>query len=184
MENIQEFYMPVRIFMGRGAIRTLPDVLGVEKLKRVLIVTDSGLKRAGIIDGVCRALGQNCSHVTFSGVEPNPTTETVNEAYRVWAAEKCEGVLAVGGGSSIDTGKGVAILGANGGNIEDYSGTDVFRNPPAPLFVVPTTVGSGSEVTKAAVIVDRRLKKKLVIRGKNSFARAAFLDPELLRSLP
>lgn len=185
MENdLREFYMPTRIVMGRGAVQNVIQELSKLEVKRVLIITDPGVEKAGVVDPIKRELESNAFYFAlFSEVKPDPSTEIFSEAYSLYLKERCQGILAVGGGSSIDTGKGVSILATNGGNIEDYDGMGIYKNPPAPLVVMPTTVGTGSEVTKAAVVTDLKNKKKLIVRGMNSFARVAILDPELLPSL-
>jgi alcohol dehydrogenase len=184
-DNLREFLMPTKIVIGVGAARNVGQEFGKFGLNKVMIVTDPGLEKAGATNIIKQSLeSRQMMFVVFSGVEANPSTEVVAKAYSFFAQEKCQGVLGVGGGSSMDTAKAVSILATNGGKIEGYVGMDVYKNPPAPLIVIPTTVGTGSEVTRGCVITDLKLKKKLVIRGMNLYPRIALLDPEVLQSLP
>ncbi len=184
-DAIREFLMPTRIVMGRGSIRNVGKEFQRFGTRRVMIVTDPGIEKAGVTAGVKEALGKTeVSFTIFSEVETNPNTEVVAKAYELFQREKCEGILGVGGGSSMDTAKAVSILATNGGKIADYSGMDVYKNAPAPLVVIPTTVGTGSEVTRGAVVTDPKAKKKLIIRGMNLYPRVAIVDPEMVMSLP
>lgn len=177
--------MTTRIVMGPGSVRNIPGILAEFDIKNVFLVTDPGLERAGLIAPVTKILqSSGFAFTLFSEVEPNPTVAIINRASQIYREAKCQGVLIVGGGSSIDTGKGVCILATNPGKIENYDGIDIFKLQPTPFVVVPTTVGSGSEVTRAAALIDPNVKKKLVVRGNRLFAKAAVLDPELLKTLP
>jgi alcohol dehydrogenase class IV len=184
-DNLREFLMPTKIVMGLRAARNVGQEFGKYGLNRVMIVTDPGLEKAGVINIIKQSLESGkITFIVFSGVEANPSTEVVAKAYNLFEKENCQGLLGVGGGSSMDTAKAVSILATNGGLIESYTGMDVYKKPPAPLIVIPTTVGTGSEVTRGCVITDLKLKKKLVIRGMNLYPRIAILDPEFVQSLP
>ena len=186
MQNeILEFYMPTRIVMGCGSVRNIAKELASLKVNKILIVTDPGLEKAGVLEIVKQELkSADYPFILFSGVEPNPSAAIMAQAHKDYEAEKCQGILAIGGGSSIDTAKAVSILATNGGKIQDYIGINIYKNPPAPLVVIPTTAGTGSEVTWVLVVNLKELKKKTGLAGSNLYPRVAILDPELLKSLP
>lgn len=153
---------------------------------RPLIVTDGGIYRAGLVDRVEAVLKESgITWAVFTEVQANPTTGTVDACLSAWLDNKCDAFLAIGGGSSIDTAKGAAILAANGGAVWDYHGLDLFSREPIPLVAIPTTAGTGSEVSTVASIVDTRRHLKLSIRHSRwGRARTAILDPDMLTSLP
>jgi alcohol dehydrogenase len=121
----------------------------------------------------------------FDEVEPDPSVETVEKGFRLHQQKKARVLVAIGGGSSIDTAKAIGILATNGGRIHDYEGMRIFKVPPLPLIAVPTTAGTGSEVSGVCVITDTERGIKMSIRhpGLNP-ARIAILDPLALASLP
>ncbi len=180
----RSFSSPPRLIMGEDALETaaaqLPS-LG----EKVLIVTDPGIVAAGIHDQVHTVLaGSGLPIETFSEVVGNPDVATVKKADAARAAAGSDIIVAIGGGSSIDVAKSVAVIATNGGQIGDYEGVDRFSPPPLPVLVVPTTVGSGSEVTKGAVITDPETHVKMVIVSDLMFARIAILDPRVVAGLP
>ena len=123
--------------------------------------------------------------VIFDGVEPDPTVRVVEEALGLFKREKCEGLIGIGGGSSIDTAKATGILSTNGGRWIDYEGMDKYTTPPAPVIAIPTTAGTGSEVSGGAVITDPEKNLKITASSEAlGRPRVAVLDPQLLRSLP
>lgn len=183
--DLQEFFLSTRIVMGNGSVKNISSELSRFKVDKILIMTDPGIEEAGILEKVKQALESgHQSYVVFSSVEPNPRAETISKAYNVYKEEKCQGLLAVGGGSSIDAAKGVSVLATNGGKIQDYIGINVYKNPPAPLMAIPTTVGTGSEATWVSMVTLTDVKQKVAILGWDLFPRVAILDPELIQTLP
>lgn len=169
--------------MGEGALEEAAAQL--PKLgTRGLIVTDAGIMAAGIHDLVRGVFGSDFPVDTFSGVIGNPDVATVEAADQARRDTGADVLIAIGGGSSIDVAKSVALLGANGGGIADYEGVDRFEKRPLPVVVVPTTVGSGSEVTKGAVITNPDTHVKMVIVSDLMFATIAVLDQRVVAGLP
>jgi alcohol dehydrogenase class IV len=154
-------------------------------IRKVLIVTDRGIISTGLIDKVITELTEgNIKYDIYDGVKSNPTITNVNEAFSKFKSFGAEAVVSIGGGSSIDTGKGVAILGTNGGKIEDYFGAFKVREKSAPLFAIPTTAGTGSEVSTQISIKDEKTNIKHAIRSFYAVPYFAILDPQVLSTLP
>jgi alcohol dehydrogenase class IV len=150
-----------------------------------LLVTDARLVRAGLTDGIVTALAEAGLAVeVFDGVLSEPSTDVVDAALSRYRESGCDGVVAIGGGSAIDTGKAVAVLASNGGRLPDYEGYDRFRAKPAPLVAVPTTAGTGSEVTRVAVVTDRDRMVKMLLVADELMPGAAIVDPSLTLSCP
>jgi len=185
MDDINVFQASTRIFFGAGAVNqvgAIAEELGIGKL---LLVSDPGVVKAGIagrVNDVLAAAGIEC--VIFDAVEPNPSIETVERAVERYREAGCSGLVAVGGGSPMDVAKVAGVLVNNPGGVSDYVGIDKVASPPPPLLAVPTTVGTGSEVTTFAVITDRAQRKKVVLGSPHLAPRFALLDPELVLSLP
>ena len=183
MESV--FYSPTRIIFGEGSLKRV----GEEARKfgeKVLIVTGkSSSKKAGSLDEVVNSLtSHNLRVEVFNKVEPDPSVETVEEGAKF--AKKCavEVVIGLGGGSSMDAAKGIALLMTNKGSITDYFGTDKVKEPAIPVIAIPTTAGTGSEVTKYAVVTERKKMLKQIIGSFHISPVLAILDPMLTLSMP
>jgi alcohol dehydrogenase class IV len=169
-----------------GALALLPDELERARIVKPLIVTDAGVRAAGLLDRAVHALGKR-PHAVFDGTPSNPTEAAVREAARIFAEQGCDGLVAVGGGSSIDLAKGVAILARHPGPLKTYAtiegGSPKITDRTAPLIAVPTTAGTGSEVARGAIVIvdDGR---KLGFHSPHLIPKGALLDPELTLGLP
>ncbi|MGM9488133.1 iron-containing alcohol dehydrogenase [Ideonella sp. YS5] len=169
-----------------GAVRLLPQECERAGIRRPLIVTDPGVRAAGVLAKAEDAL-QGLTHAVFDATPPNPTEAAVRAATAVYAQHRCDGLIAVGGGSSIDLAKGVAIAATHSGPLIDYAtilgGSPKISEAVAPLLAVPTTAGTGSEVARGAILIvdDGR---KLGFHSWNLLPKAALLDPELTLGLP
>ena len=153
-------------------------------LSKVLIVTDRGVIAAGLLDGVLASLDDaGVGHVIYDGVGSNPETTMVDEALQMLKAENADGVVAVGGGSPMDTGKGVAFLATNGGRLYDYFGAPIPK-PPLPNICIPTTAGTSSEVTNNIVFTDPDSRFKFGLSSPHCAATRALVDPEMTLTLP
>jgi alcohol dehydrogenase class IV len=151
----------------------------------VLVITDPGIVAAGILDRVLAVLKSSRLDITsFTEVVGNPDIATVEAADRARADSGADVLIAIGGGSSMDVAKSVAVLATNGGGIADYEGVDRFSTTPLPVIAIPTTVGSGSEVTKGAVITNPETHVKMVIVSDLMFVRIALLDKRVVAGLP
>ncbi len=182
---LANFQAATEVIYGPGAVARIGELAQRLTVARLLVVTDEGVSRAGITTRVTAALdGAGIDVAIFDGVEPNPSIETVEKALALYRDAVCEGVVAVGGGSPIDAAKAVATLATNRGELADYVGVGKIVQPLAPLLAVPTTVGTGSEVTTWAVITDLAQRKKVVLGSPLLAPHIAVLDPELVLSLP
>ncbi|MHB1004210.1 MAG: iron-containing alcohol dehydrogenase [Chloroflexota bacterium] len=180
-----QFHAPPRIVFGPGTVKTVGDEAKALGAKKVLVVTDKGVAGAGILAKVLASLeaaGIEC--VVFDKVEPNPRLATVEEGHRLFMASGCNMAVSVGGGSSMDSAKAICILATNPGPILQYEGANKYPNHPLPTLAVPTTAGTGAEVTQTCVVTDTSRNYKVSIRGGTNVSRVAVLDPQLLTSLP
>ena len=173
-----------RIEFGEGQVARLPEFLAALGVKRPLIATDKGLVASGLVRKVCNLVGHGA--VVFDGTPANPTEEAVNIAYALYKASGCDGIVGLGGGSSIDLAKAVRLLTGHPGPLEQYTAiaggiARIHRNI-CPLIAVPTTSGTGSEVGAAIIITaDGR---KLGILSGFMLPTIALCDPELTYGLP
>lgn len=177
---------PPRIEMGAGSIVTLKDITNVHaRSGKVLVVTDEGIREAGILDRVIRAMGKDTAHIdVFDRVRPNPDIATAEACGRAVASGAYSMVIGVGGGSPMDVAKAGAILPTNGGEITPLLGRDTIKKPGVTLCLVPTTSGTGSEVTQALVIYDSEAKTKKAIWDAHLIPSVAVIDPELTVGMP
>ncbi len=169
-----------------GAIKLLAQECERVGITRPLIVTDPGVQTAGLLDRALNALGP-ISRAIYAQTPSNPTEAAVRAAVEVWRTHQCDGLIAIGGGSSIDLAKGVAIAATHEGPLKHYAtiegGSPRITPAVAPLIAVPTTAGTGSEVARGAIVIvdDGR---KLGFHSWHLVPRAAICDPELTLSLP
>lgn len=184
--NSFDFVLPTKIRFGFGISKELENEIKALGKNPIMVVTDKGLINAGVVDQVIGHLSDETrgNLVIFDEVEPNPRDITVQRAYET-AKSKGTGILvAIGGGSSMDTAKGVAALLTNGGVITDYEGLDQIKNDAAPLIAIPTTVGTGSEVTFWSVITDTKRRFKMSVGSVKIAPKVALVDPDLVAALP
>ena len=169
-----------------GAVRLLAEECQRTGMKRPLVVSDAGVRAAGVLQKALDALA-DLPHAVFDATPPNPTEAAVRAAVAVYKREGCDGLIAVGGGSSIDLAKGVAIAATHEGPLKTYAtiegGSPKITGRVAPLIAVPTTAGTGSEVARGAILIvdDGR---KLGFHSWHLMPKAALLDPELTLGLP
>lgn len=180
--------MPVNmpmIFAGPGSSLQLCATIASSGTQSVLIVTDSMLSKIGLIDPMKEALEKRGVQVTvFDGVEPDPTIEQIETGFQVLQKARCEAVLAVGGGSSIDAAKVIAARATNDKPIRKMTGLFKVRKAILPLYVVPTTAGTGSEVSVGAVVSDPVAKRKLPIIDTTLIPKMACLDGNIYLGVP
>ena len=183
-ENWQ-YHNPVEIRFGRGIFKNLPDFVGSHK---AVLITTPGFTKRGKSESLKYALGDSLVAI-FDGVRPNPTFSSVRKAYKNLKAFKYELIIALGGGSTIDTAKAVAAIEASGNEdwIEDHLKRSVpFPESfnPKPIIAIPTTAGTGSEATMWATVWDMYEKKKYSLSHLSLYPKKAILDPELTLTLP
>ncbi len=186
--NLRSFEVPTIVKHALGGLEALPDEVRALGMTRPLLVTDNGLVRIGLAGVVGDLLRRSCiDFCQFDAVIPNPPIALVDEGAEVYAREGCDGLIGLGGGSSIDTAKAIGVVVANGGSIGQYewaSPNPIVKRIP-PLIAIPTTAGTGSEVTLWAVITDPVRKIKYNVGGTPLIGpHVALLDPELTVNLP
>ncbi|MCL7945356.1 iron-containing alcohol dehydrogenase [Marinobacter sp. ATCH36] len=182
-----EFFCPVKVIAGKAALEHIPYELTGLGAKRPMIVTDKGVRAAGLLDPVLAACEESGLEIIsiYDDVPPDSSTGVVKDIAGIYRREKCDSLIAVGGGSAIDTAKAVNILVSEGGdNIAEYSGAGIIKHPLKPFLVVPTTAGTGSEVTSVAVITDTAKSVKLPFTSSFLLPNAAVIDPRMTLTLP
>ena len=183
--RVDLFRIPTRISFGRGIALTVADPLRQIGAKRVLLVTDAGVRGAGLVAPIEAALRDaKIPYEIYDEVVPDPGVAEVDRALARAKAYGADAFVAVGGGSSIDTAKMAATLLNNGGSVLDYVGIDKVPRPAAPVVAIPTTAGTGAEITINSVIADPAQHKKLVVISPNATAAYALEDPDMTRTLP
>lgn len=183
---ISSFSCPTRLVFGIDAHTRLPQLVHDWRCTRVFLMVDPALAEGEIVSRIRGLLtDKGIALDLFTGIDPEPSDTTVHKAFDQCKAFGGEAIVAIGGGSTIDVAKSVAILMTNGGKIADYEGIEKFAIRPLPLFAVPTTAGTGSEVSGACVITDTERHVKMAIRhAAFSPAQIAILDPLAVASMP
>ena len=186
--NLVLKFMPASsymLFAGEGSARGLCQSIGRSGLKRLLVVTDKPLVELGIVERALSGLADSgVETFIYDGVMPDPTFQVVGEGATVYRENNCDSILAIGGGSSIDAAKIIGLAITHEKDPSEYIGFGLVKEPIPPLYVIPTTSGTGSEATSGAVISDSETHAKGVISGGPLLPVAACLDPELLTGLP
>jgi len=169
-----------------GALKQISEVLRSIGIKKPLICTDKGIVDIGILDNLRSLLSNEFTPTIFDQTPANPTEEAVNTALQLFKTEDCDGIIGLGGGSSIDLGKAVAIMATHEGNLVDFSlnegGMEKIQGT-APLLAIPTTSGTGSEVSGGSVIIMHD-GRKLILASPQLVPDAAICDPDLTLQLP
>lgn len=174
-----------RVQFDFGAVKLLRQELETLGVKRPLFITDKGVVQAGVFASVERAMGGQADLAVFDETPENPTIAGVERAAAAYRARQADGIVAVGGGSVIDTAKAVSVLATHGGRIADFFGRpDRIRSDTAPLVAVPTTAGTGSEASRGAGIHHHEHARGHGINSPFIVPKVAICDPELTYSLP
>ncbi len=176
------YHVPTKIIFSSGAISQIKELVeDVLQKKRPFLVTDQGIKDSGIAETVFSHLGEiPC----FDQIEPNPKHTTIDQAGQIVRDQRPDLIIGLGGGSPLDAAKAIALLAKNQGNIEDFEGKERYEFPPLPVIAIPTTCGTGSEVTWVSVITHTGRKFKMSIKGPHMYPEVALVDPDLLLTLP
>ena len=179
------FKVPQEIVFGMGTLKKLPQILRDNGSDRVLVISDPGLEKVGAVKHVTDVLdAENIQHTSYLGIKPNPTTDMVYEALKIYQDFEATSILAIGGGGPMDVAKSVGVLAKYGGKITDYEGAHLVPGPIVPLIAIPTTAGTGSEVTAFSVIVDKSRDYKFTVFSYELLPKYALLDPEMIMSVP
>ena len=183
--TIFSFHMPTKVVHGFNAIAQVGKEAKKLGIKRAFIVTDAAVRGAGLMDNGIKSLeSEGIPAFVFDEVEMDPGTKTVAKGVDLLKSESCNGVIVVGGGSPMCAGKGIALVGSNGGSIADYEGNEKYKVPPLPVIGIPTTAGAGSEVSATFIITDEKRNYKMGISGPKVHPDVAILDPVLLLNIP
>ncbi|CAB4901211.1 MAG: iron-containing alcohol dehydrogenase [Actinobacteria bacterium] len=181
--SMRSFAVPTSVMSGLGSLERLPNVLEKFDIQAAVIVVDSGLVGHGIVDFVL-SHAPNLKPLTTLSFSTNPPASEVDEASEEARRLGAKLVIGIGGGSALGAAKAIAIRLTNDGSIFDYEGSNKVLRPPAPCIAIPTTAGSGSEVSNALVLHVEDRSTELVVRGQGCEPRVAFLDGRVLRLLP
>lgn len=171
---------------GSGSVRRLPELIREKGFEKVLVVTDRGLMGLHLLDGLFQALEeQKITYAVYDAVEPNPTEINVEQGVSLYKKNQCQAIIAFGGGSPMDCAKGVAarIARPNKTVVQMQGLFKVLKQTPV-IFAVPTTAGTGSETTVAAVITESATHHKASMNDLPLMPKYAVLDPELTVGLP
>lgn len=183
--NDFKFTIPQNIEFGVGSLKKLPELLAESKSEHVYLVSDRGLESIGVVkkvQDIIEVAGIKCT--TFLDVIPNPTVAVLNESVACYKESGATSIIALGGGSSMDVAKTTGVLATYGGTINDYEGLYKVPGPIVPLIAIPTTAGTGSEVSASAVITDEEKNFKMSVISYEMLPKYAVLDPELIMTAP
>ncbi len=176
---------PRLLSIGGGALAELPALLARLGLARPLVVTDPYIARCGILDRATALLDQaKIAFAVFSDTVSDPTTAVIDQGVAILRAGDFDCLVAVGGGSSIDTAKGMSVLFANGGRMRDWKVPNDIPTLGPPIVAIPTTAGTGSEVTRFTVVSDTETDEKMLVAGLACCPIAAIVDYELTLTMP
>jgi len=185
LEELGKFQIKTKVLFGRGGIRAIGSLARESGASKFLLVADPALEALGMLEEARVSLNEaGLDGQTFRDVEPEPFLDGADEAASLGKRIDADIVIGIGGGSAMDTAKAAGSLIRNGGKAEDYIGLNKVPLPGVPSIMVPTTAGTGSEVTFTAVFTNRETKAKGGINSPYLFPDIALLDPELTRSLP
>lgn len=184
--NAFEFHCPTKIICGKNALHKLPIKMADRKVTKPLIVTDKNLVALGIAERVFAPLKEaDIPYVVYDQVPPDSSLTVVNEVAELYRTQGCDGWIALGGGSAIDTAKGAAAAVSVGEkDFTGLQGSEILQDDLDTLIAIPTTAGTGSEVTLVAVVADTQNHAKLSYTSYRLVPHLAFLDPQLTASLP
>ena len=184
-EQVFDFFVPSVSRMGVGAVKKIGESAKFLGGTNALIVTDKGLFDLGVADQIAELLAADgIKAVVFNGAEPNPTDLNVRVGLKTYRDNNCDMLVSLGGGSSHDCAKGIGIVATNNGDIRDFAGIDTVPNPLPPFIAVNTTAGTGSEVTRFAVITNTDTHVKMIFATARITPTIAFNDPAMMVGLP
>ena len=175
----------VKVFAGQGSLSQLPEIMKEAGFTNAFLVCDGGIVKMGLAARVQEILAAaGLKSTLYDKVLPDPPSGLVGEGHRLCGEAGCDCVIAIGGGSSIDTAKGINILRFNEGNILDYANPATPMNPASGLIVIPTTSGTGSELSNGVIITDESTGLKAAMLAPNAMSEYALIDPELTTGMP
>lgn len=183
--SLFSFSVPQNITFGRGSLDRIPEAVSRMKASKAFIVSGPHLNKAGLVNIIASKLKEaGIESESFTETEGNPSTDTVEKAAACFKESGADMIVAFGGGSPLDVAKAVAVIGSYGGKITDYEGVGKVPGPVVPMLAIPTTAGTGSEVTSFSVITDHARDYKLTVGSTYLLPEAVILDPELIATVP
>ncbi len=185
MLPIRTFLVPPILITGSGASEKVGEESKKLGLKKGLFVTDQVLSKLGMLEGAKRALSENkIQFAVYDKILTEPTVDYVREGVEFYRENSCDFLLAIGGGSAIDTAKAISVMVTNSGSMEEYKGLGKVTKEGVPLIAIPTTGGTGSEVTQFTIITDTKTDVKMLIGSPFIIPKVAIVDPLLTLSCP
>jgi alcohol dehydrogenase len=176
------YHMPTRVLFGCGALDELTSVAKEMNVKKALVVSGKGsMRKTGTLERVISLLGET-ECIVFEDVESDPSNETVDEGVQL--GQDCKAVIGLGGGSALDAAKAISAILGNGGSAGEYIKGKKADRPGPPIIAIPTTSGTGSEVTEVSVLADRKQMIKKSFRSKHMYPAVAIDDPILTKTMP
>ena len=180
--DICKFSLPEIIF-GRGSMQYVGSYALQLGAKKVFVVSDHGLESTGWVGKLLNILDKSSlKWVYYANVSPNPRDHEVHEGAELYQREDADVVIALGGGSPLDMGKGVATVVSNGGIIQDYEGANLLTNPLPPMIFLPSTAGSGSDISQFAIITDVQRQVKMSLISRSLTPNVSIIDPDMLNT--
>ena len=177
-----QFHMPSKLYFGSGEIARLPEILSKDlKAEKPVLITDKGILNSGLVDKILPMLP---NVRIYDDIEANPKSDTINRIATEMRSTQYDLVIGLGGGSPLDAGKALSLLATNNGEIQAYEGRKKYKNDPLPFLAIPTTCGTGSEVTWVSVITDVNRRFKMSIKGPKMYPAVSVVDPDLIKTLP
>ncbi len=187
VERAYDFLMPSVNFFGPGVISKIGERAKMLGMKKPVIVTDKfleNLKNGAVAQTLASLKKSGVDYVVYNEVEPNPKIHNIKEVKTLYEKEDADSIITVGGGSAHDTGKGAGIIMTNGDDITKLAGIETLKNPLPPLIAVNTTAGTGSELTRHAVITNEETHLKFVVVSWRNIPLVSFNDPTLMLDIP
>ncbi len=187
VERAYDFLMPSVNFFGPGVISKIGERAKMLGMKKPVIVTDKfleNLKNCAVDQTLASLKKSGVDYVVYNEVEPNPKIHNIKEVKTLYEKEDADSIITVGGGSAHDTGKGAGIIMTNGDDITKLAGIETLKNPLPPLIAVNTTAGTGSELTRHAVITNEETHLKFVVVSWRNIPLVSFNDPTLMLDIP
>ncbi len=181
--NLRKFVISEFIF-GCKARHLLPQYVNNLSARKIFLVTDPGICKAGWIDEITAILDEaHIDYVIYQDITPNPKDYEVMRGCEIYREQQCDLIVAIGGGSVIDCAKGIAIVATNNGHINEFEGVDKIQNPIPPLICIPTTAGTSADISQFAIITNSERKVKFAIISKSVIPDVSLIDPETTLSM-
>ena len=182
--DVRKFSVP-EIILGRGSLTYAAMCAKRLGAQKVFLVSDPGLEHAGWVDRIVEILKtEKLDCYYFNDVVANPRDHQVEEGAQRYLRQRCDVVMALGGGSPMDAAKGIAIVASNGGRISDYEGANKIQLPLPPMVFMPSTAGSGADISQFAIITDTRRQVKMSIISRTLVPNISIIDPDVLTTKP